>query len=74
MGSKPTQKLQYRRLGSMTNEYTTQAARDEQERLRQGAEAQNIRRLQKKVNDARDELYDAQLERQNRMMSQVVED
>ena len=58
----------------MENEYTLQAARDEQERTRQETESQNIRRLQKKVNDARDELYNAQLERQNRLMSQVVED
>jgi hypothetical protein len=52
----------------MTNEYTIQAVQEEQERLRQAAEAQNIRRLQKKVNDARAELEGAQLERQNRMM------
>lgn len=54
----------------MTNEYTIRAVQEEQERLRQATEAQNIRRLQKKVNDARIELEEAQLQRQNRMMSQ----
>lgn len=56
----------------MTNEYTIRAVQEEQERLRQAAEAQNIRRLQKKVNDARVELEEAQLQRQNRMMSQEL--
>lgn len=53
----------------MENEYTIQAVQDEQERIRQTTALQNIRRLQKKVNDARDELEAAQLERQNNMMS-----
>ena len=54
----------------MKNEYTIEAVREEQERLRQVAETQNIRRLQAKVNDARMELEEAQLKRENRIMAQ----
>jgi hypothetical protein len=53
----------------MTNEYTLQAVRDQQDEARRTAQLQNIRRLQKKVNDARAELEEAQLERQNMVMS-----
>ena len=53
----------------MINEYTIQAVKDEQERIRHAASLQNIQRLQKKVNDARDELALAQLRQQNDMMS-----
>jgi len=55
----------------MENEYTLQAVRDQQEEARRTAQLQNIRRLQKKVNDARAELEEAQLQRQNDIMSQV---
>lgn len=53
----------------MANEYTIQAVQEEQERIKQTTALQNIRRLQKKVNDARAELEEAQLEQQNRIMS-----
>ena len=52
----------------MANEYTIEAVREEQERLYLAVDAQNIRRLQKKVNDAKAELEEAQLQRQNRIM------
>ena len=51
------------------DEYTLQAVQDEQERIRPTTGLQNIRRLQKKVNDTRAELEEAQLEQQNNMMS-----
>lgn len=41
----------------------------EQERLNDVAERDNIRRLQKKVTDAQAELRKAQSKRQNRVMS-----
>jgi hypothetical protein len=56
----------------MVNEYTIQAVQEEQARIRQTTGLQNIRRLQKKVNDARAELEEAQLEQQNRIMSQEL--
>jgi hypothetical protein len=45
------------------------AIKKEQKRLNGVAERDNIKRLQKNVNDAQAELREAQLKRQNRVMS-----
>lgn len=52
----------------MANEYTIQAVRDEQERLKQVVEHQNIERLRRVVGYAKAELEEALLKRQNRIM------
>lgn len=51
------------------DEYGINAIKREQKRLNEVAERDNIRRLQKKVDDANAELREAQLKRQNRVMS-----
>jgi len=54
----------------MENGYTIAEMRYDQEQIRRTAELQNIQRLQKNVDDAMKELREAQLQRQNRIMSQ----
>lgn len=51
------------------NKYGIDAIKKEQKRLNGVAERDNIKRLQKAVTDAQTELRDAQLKRQNRVMS-----
>lgn len=51
------------------NEYGIKAVKQEQRRLNDVAERDNIRRLQRKVDEAEAELRNAQLKRQNRVMA-----
>jgi len=55
----------------MEQEYILKTVRAGQEECRRATEAQNILRLLKKVNDAKAELEEAQLQRQNRMNKQI---